>query len=412
MRWIIGFILILALIGLGWMVVDRLTEDDSPQAPQGEGRPAPVAVAPFERGRIELRRVYSGTLEARSQFVVAPKVGGRIEQLTVDLSDTVQRGQVVAVLDDAEFVQAVEQARADLAVADANIVEAENALEIAERELERVTSLNERGVASESQLDAAKASQLAKTAAVQVAKAQAERARAALESANIRLGYTRVTANWSDPDNERVVSERFVDAGETVTANTPLIRIIDLHPINGVIFATENDYARLRVDQPVALTTDAYPDRVFTGKISRIAPVFRVTSRQARIELDIFNEDHALKPGMFIRAEVILDVEEDATIVPVEALVNRADTTGVFVINEDGKTVSWRPVKTGIRDAGRVQVLGEGLAGQVVTLGQQLIGDGSKVTIPSPGEPEAAGGEAGKAQAQTREPPDDRERAQ
>jgi RND family efflux transporter MFP subunit len=374
-------------------VVNRLTEDGPSRPGPEERRPAPVAAAPIERGRIELRRVYSGTLEARAQFVVAPKVGGRIESLSVDLADPVERGQVVAVLDDAEFVQAVEQARADLAVAEANTVETKNALEIAERELVRVTSLNERGIASESQLDSAKADQLAKAAAVQVAKAQTERARAALEAANIRLGYTRVTANWADPDARRIVAERFVDAGETVTANTPLIRIVDLDPINGVIFATEHDYARLHSNQPVALTTDAYPDRVFQGSIHRIAPVFRETSRQARIELKIQNPDHALKPGMFIRAEVTLDVAEDATIVPVEALVTRDNTEGVFVLDPDGRTVRWRPVTTGIRDVNRVQVMGEGLTGRVVTLGQQLIGDGSWVTLPQ-AEPSAAEADA------------------
>jgi len=382
MRWIIALLLTAALVAVGWAVVKRLTEDRPSGPLQEERRPAPVAVAPFERGRIELRRIYSGTLEAKTQFVVAPKVGGRIEKLSVDLADPVERGQVVAELDDAEFVQAVEQARADLAVANANTVEAKNALEIAERALVRVTSLNERGIASESQLDTAKADQLAKAAAVEVAKAQAERARATLEAANIRLGYTRVTANWSDPDKHRIVAERFVDAGETVTANTPLIRIVDLDPINGVLFATENDYARLHPGQPVALTTDAYPDRVFTCKIHRIAPVFRETSRQARVELEIQNKDHALKPGMFVRAEVTLDAAEDATIIPLEALVIRDGTEGVFVLDEDSRTVRWRPVKTGIRDAGRVQVTGEGLANRVVTLGQQLIGDGSEVTLP------------------------------
>ncbi|MFH2001371.1 MAG: efflux RND transporter periplasmic adaptor subunit [Planctomycetota bacterium] len=412
MRWIIGTILTAALIGLGWMVVSRLTASNPPQSTLGDRRPAAVAVGLFEQGRIELRRVYSGTLEARAQFMVAPKVGGRIEKLTVDLADTVTRGQVVAVLDDAEFVLAVEQSQADLAVAEANIVEAKNALEIAERELERVTSLNHRGVASESQLDAAKADQLAKAAAVHVAKAQGERARAALESTKIRLGYTRVIANWSDPDTERIVAERFVDAGETVTANAPLIRIVDLHPINGVIFATENDYARLRIDQPVTLTTDAYPDRIFSGKIRRIAPVFRETSRQARIELEIDNEDHALKPGMFTRAEITLDVAEDATIVPVDALVIRDNENGVFVVNEDGRTVTWRPVKTGIRDANRLQVSGEGLRGHVVTLGQQLISGGSEVTIPQTSKEAITGKEAGDAKAQSPENPGNPEHVQ
>ncbi|QNN23168.1 efflux RND transporter periplasmic adaptor subunit [Planctomycetales bacterium ZRK34] len=395
MRWFVGLVLLGLLVGVGWAVAHRLGAmgDGGGQRAKQKMIP-PVAVAPIQQGRIELRRVYSGTLEARARFVVAPKVGGRIEKLTVDLSDPVQRGQVIAELDDAEFIQAVEQAKADLAVAEANITEATNALTIAERELERVTQLKQRGVASESQLDTVKADELAKSAAVKVAKAQAQRARSSLESANIRLGYTRVAAAWSDSDNERIVAERFVDPGETVTANTPLMTIVDLTPITGVFFATEKDYARLEVGQSATLTTDAYPGREFAGTISRIAPVFREASRQARVELSIDNEDHLLKPGMFIRAGLTLDVVDDATIVPVDALVIRDQTDGVFVINDDGKTVSWRPVAVGIQQGERVQITGEKLSGKVVTLGQQLISDGSEVTIPedghtTPNEPEA-----------------------
>src|SRR5690606_20176279 len=104
---------------------------------QGEGaggreaRPAPVAVAPVEKGPIALRRTYSGTLESPAQFVVAPKVGGRVERLFVDLGDAVERGRVVAELDDAEFVHLVREAKAELAVARANQAEAKSALEIA-----------------------------------------------------------------------------------------------------------------------------------------------------------------------------------------------------------------------------------------------------------------------------------------
>ena len=84
---------------------------------------------------------------------------------------------------------------------------------------------------------------------------------------------------------------------------------------------------------------------------------------------------------MFIRATVLMERMAEATIVPQQALTTRNEKTGVFVISQDGKSVSWREVKVGIREGKRVQVEGEGLTGQVVTLGQQLVGDGSAVTI-------------------------------
>jgi len=377
-------VLVAALGGIGWAVIARLGGEQGGGGGRGERGPAPVEVAAIERGTIELRRTYSGTLEAIAEFVVAPKVGGRIEELEVDLADRVKKNQVVAQLDDDEYVQALAQAEAELAVANANIIEAESALQVADRELKRVQQLHNDGVASEAAVDAAKVTQFARTAGVDVAWAQAMRALAALETARIRKAYTQVKATWNEDDEYRYVAERFVDEGDTVTANAPLMSIVRLNPIKGVVFATEKDYAKLKSGQPVTLTTDAFPRRTFRGTITRIAPVFRQTSRQARVELSIDNAELQLKPGMFVRAEILLDTERDATIVPLDALVTRENTTGVFVVNDEKMTVRWTPVQVGTRQGDRVRITGEGLDGRVVTLGQQLLGDGSAITIPEP----------------------------
>ncbi|MGA6993089.1 MAG: efflux RND transporter periplasmic adaptor subunit [Candidatus Deferrimicrobiaceae bacterium] len=381
-------LLLIAAAGLGWAVFRQF------QSPGGAGnkgllkQPAPVEVGPIRQGPIELRRTYSGTLEARAEFVVAPKVNGRIERIAVNLADTVKRGQVVAELDNDEYVQEVAQAKADLEVARANLSEAKSALEIADRDLERIRTLRGRGVASESQLDGARANHLTKQAQVEVAMAQVAKAESSLETANIRLRYTKVRASWTGGSDRRVVADRFANEGGTVSANTPLLLIVELDPITGVMSVTEKDYVRMRNGQLGTLTTDAYPGETFEGRIDRIAPVFREATRQARVELMIGNAGHKLKPGMFIRVTVVLDRLAEATIVPEKALTTRDDRTGVFVVSEDGKSVSWREVTVGIREGDRVQVEGEGLSGRVVTLGQQLVDDGSPIIIPAR-EPEA-----------------------
>jgi len=344
--------------------------------------PVPVEVMPVTQSSIELRRVFSGSLEARAEFVVAPKIAGRVEHLAVNISDQVVRGQLVGELDNEEYVQAVAQAKADLAVAEATLVEASNALKIADRELERFTTLRQRGVASESQFDTIKANQLAKQSEVEVMRAQVIRAESALESARIRLGYTRITAGWSGGDDTRVVAERYVDEGEMVSANTPLLRIVELDPMTGVVYVSERDYARLQPGQQVQMVTDAYPGEDFSGQIERIAPVFRQSTRQARVELRIVNTDKRLKPGMFIRVTVVLERQVEATVVPEKALTRRDDKEGVFLVDDDGRSVLWREVKVGIRNADRVQIEDPNLSGLVVTLGQQLLDDGSAITIP------------------------------
>jgi RND family efflux transporter MFP subunit len=376
-------LLVGAAAGLGWVIFGHFQDLAGSGKGSKASRAVPVEVAQIQRGPIALQRTFSGELEAAAEFVVAPKVGGRVERVIVDIADTVERGQVVAELDNDEYVQAVTQAKADLLVARANLSQARSALEIAKREFKRTESLLKRGIASDSEFDAARQELLAKQAQLEVAAAQVTKAESSLETANIRLGYTKVTAGWTGGDEQRIVAERFMDEGQTVAANEALLSIVELDPIVGVVFVNERDYAHLKPGQLVSLTTDAYPGEQYTGRIDRIAPVFRKSTRQARIEMTVDNPQHRLKPGMFIRATVVLAHVPEATIVPEQALTVRDDRSGIFIVSGDGRSVGWREVKVGIRQGNRVQVEGEGLSGQVITLGQQLVKDGSPITISS-----------------------------
>lgn len=386
-RLLFTLLMVTALAWIGWQVYLRVGEvNEKPTRAKREARPAPVVTAPVELTTITLARSFNGTLEARAEFVAAPKVSGVVVELAVDLGDTVGRGQRVAKLDDAEFRQAVALAAAELKVAEANLSEARKLLAIADRELKRIDQLSARGVSSASQRDEAQAEQLAKQAHVEVTLAEVEAAAAKLESAKIRHGYTSVNADWHGEDAERIVAERYMDAGGTVGANTPLLKIVRLAPITAVLFVTERDYAGLHKGQAADLTTDAYPKRVFAGRVERIAPVFRESTRQARVEIRVDNPDLALKPGMFVRATIALATLDQATVVPFQALTRRDDQDGLFVLSEDRTRVAWRPVEVGIREGDRVAVDGDGLHGEVVILGQQLLDDDSPVLLP-----EAAG---------------------
>jgi len=387
MRRLAAAIVLAAAAGFaGWVGFERAARDDAgaPPPARGGARVVPVAVAPVERGPIEDRRAFTGTLTAHEEFVVAPKVSGRVVRLDVALADTVARGQVVAKLDDAEHVQEVAQVEADRAVARANLAEAEAQLLTARRELERIERLRERGVASESQLDAARAAEVAAEAHLEVTRAQLARTEAELAAARIRLGYTEVTAGWSGGSDRRVVAERHVDEGETVAANAPLLRIVELDPLTAVFHVTERDYGLLRAGQAAELETDAFPGERFAARIVRIAPVFRETTRQARVEARVDNPDLRLKPGLFVRVGVVLERIENATIIPEQALVRRDSGSGVFRLDETGTRVAWRALRPGIRHGDRLQVLDGDLDGQVVVLGQQLLENGAAVAVSAP----------------------------
>ena len=356
-------------------------------------RVAAVEVGTVQRGRVEDRRTFVGTLASPAEVRVAAKVGGRVEAVAVDLADEVRPGQVVARLDDAELAAEVAAAQAEVQVARANLAEAKSGAEIASRELDRTRVLQGRGVASESQYDAAQSAELAARTKVEVADAQVARAVAALDSAKVRLGYASVAVTWTPDDGDagvRVVAERSVEEGDTIAANAPLMTIVQLDPLRAVLFVTERDYARLSPGQSVDLSTDAYPGRSFPATVDRVSPTFDETSRQARVELAVPNARRLLKPGLFVRAEATLDAAEDATTVPATALTRRGDGDAVFVLRpgeEGGEIARLVAVTLGLRAAGRVQVLTDEAdalrpGDRVIVLGQQLVDDGSAVTVP------------------------------
>ena len=384
-RVVLPLVLLILFAGLGWMTYRALQPSASPS---GGGRPAgspvvAVQVASTERGMVRDIRTFSGTLTPRAQFDVAPKISGRVEKVFVDVGDPVVRGQVVAQLEDAEFSQQVEQARAELAVARANLEEARSELDVAEKEFVRIEALRGQKVASEAELDLSRSRYLAQQARLRVAMAQVEHRQAAMRAAEVRLSYARIEAFW--PENgtppPRIVGERFVDEGATLSANTPMISVLDISAVRAIFHVTERDYARIRVGQQALVAVDALPGHSFEGHVARIAPVFREASRQAQVELELPNPEELMKPGMFVGARLELARAENAVLVPSAALIRRDGRPGLFLIQDDD-TARLVAVRVGISEEDMSQILEpEDLSGNVVTLGQHLLEDGSTVRI-------------------------------
>ncbi len=380
------FVLLALLVAGVWYM--RPTEQPGSVQSGNNAQSATVAVelAPVQQDTIRNIRRFTGTLHPAAQFEVAPRVGGKLEELYVDIGDRVEKGQAIARLDDAEYSQEVQEAEAAVAVAQATLAEARSSLDAKEKEYQRTKQLRQEKIASESELDTVQAEAVAQEARVELARAQVSQAEAALRLARVRLSYTRIQADWQNGDQQRVVGERFVDEGTTISANTPIVSVIDISQLIAVVFVTEADYPNIEIGQSVRIVADAYPEREFSGSIVRIAPRFREASRQARVEIRIDNEQRLLKPGMFIGAHVETARESSATIVPMEAVIKRDDRQGVFVINRQTKMARFVPVATGITEGERVEVIRPELSGEVAVLGQHLLEDGSRVVIADDGQ--------------------------
>jgi len=343
----------------------------------------PVETQPVRKGEIRDVGVFTGSLTPKSQFVVASKVTGWLKELLVDIGDNVSRNQIVAVLDDEQFARQVEQAAAELQVAKANVESSTNDLDLAQREYERVTALREKQIASAAELDTASAAHSAAQAQLKVAQAQVEQKEAALKVAELQLSYTKVRAFWEGGDPNRVVGERFVDEGTLVSANQQIVSILENNLLVAVVFVIERDYPKMTIGQEATVTTDAYPGKVFVGVIRRIAPLLKESSRQARVEVEIPNGEHLLKPGMFVRTQVEFARHANATLVPIVAVVRRDGKEGVFVVGgSEAPEVRFVPVTIGITSGEVAEVVAPPISGEVVTLGNHLLEDGSRVILP------------------------------
>ncbi|MDW7761811.1 MAG: efflux RND transporter periplasmic adaptor subunit [Acidobacteriota bacterium] len=390
---------IIVLGFLGWRVLRAVFP--SGQGPGGG--PGSVAVAveigPVRISSLRDMGLFSGTLISKSHVVVAPKISGKLNRLLVDIGDPVTSGQLVAVLEDEEYQQQVIQAEADLRVARANLEEAASSLDMSAKDLERARTLHQKGIQSDSQLDAVIAQNGAQQARYNVAVAQLANREAALQTARVRLSYTRIAALWETGGAVRYVGERFVDQGALLSANAPILSIVELHPITAVIHVTDREYFRLRIDQPAAVLSSAFPEKSFNGRVVRVAPLLKETSRQARVEIEIDNPEKLLKPGMFINAQIEFDRRENVTVVPFNAVATRDGQAGVFLIDLENTRARFQPVQTGIVEGNLVEIVEPAsISGYVVTLGHYLLEREGGVILP-PGAPVSGNGEGGKMPA-------------
>jgi RND family efflux transporter MFP subunit len=374
---------VLFLLFLAWRIAGRI-KGGGAAAGGPRGAAVAVEIAAIERGGIKDIGIFSGTLIPKSYFTVVPKISGRVKELYVDIGDRLTRGQLVAVLEDEEYQQQVIQAEADMGVAKANLEEAAAALELAKKETDRAKTLHEKGILSDSELETAVSSFGTRDARHKVTVAQLANQQAALETARVRLSYTRIRAAWETEGGARYVGERFINAGAMLSSNTPILSVIELQPITAVIHVTEKDYFRLKPEQPVALTSGAFPGKEFVGRVARIAPLLKETSREARVEVEVDNPDRALKPGMFVNARIEFANRTDATIIPASAVVTRGGRQGMFLADLANKKAVFQAITVGVIEGDRAEITEPAQAsGYVITLGHHLLEDGTSIILPA-----------------------------
>jgi len=347
-----------------------------------------VSVEPVRTATLFHNAELTGSLIASGEFIVAPKVSGRLEKLYFDIGDTVKKGDLIAQLESEEFVQQVQGAQAELEVAQASLGESASELIVSQRELARALRLVESGSLSQSELDQIQATYDVRKARHEVAQAQVRQKEAALEAARVRLSYTRIVARWDGGPDTRVVGRRFTNEGAMLQANEPIISIVNTQNLIAVVNVIERDFPFIRIGQTATVRTDAYPEKNYQGQVIRFAPVLEETSRQGRVEVLIANSEGLLAPGMFARVRLEFSRLDNVLSVPRAALARRNDVQGIFVADTENMKADFIPVILGLIDGDLVEIREPEIQGYVVTLGNHLLEDGMNIVIPGmqPGE--------------------------
>ena len=340
-----------------------------------------------------------GTLAAREEVVVSAEVAGRVSALVHDLGDRVAAGTPLIQLDQeklqyrAEAQQAaLEQARArygasndgtDLPSLDRvpSVVSTGAQLSEAQQQLDRAKSLAARSLLSTSDLDAAQTHYDTAKAAHDNAIATARQLRADIEaqSSSLRLAQRELRDAVIRAPFDGVVAERLVSPGQFVQVQTPVMRIVRMHPLKLTAEVPERFAPWIETGRDMTIKVDAFAQETFHGKVVRISPSVRQSSRAFAIEGDVPNQDGRLKPGTFARVEITTDHVDRAVTIPAAAVQSRYGTNRVFLV-QNGQ-LAGREVVLGDRLGDRVEV-SQGLAAgtPIVAADVEQLADGMKVT--------------------------------
>jgi RND family efflux transporter MFP subunit len=352
------------------------------RAQEGGGPPpALVETAEVVQRRVETKLTLAGTAEPHRLITLAAQVEGVAVKGEVEEGDRVEQGQVVLRLDDEKLAIRLDQARAQLA-------EAEALLAQAERDLNRKAALHKARSVPLKELEDAQS-------AVDAQRAAVRRWRQQVRLLQSDLADTRIRAPRSG-----VVISRLAYQGEWVTKGGPVLELNVLDPLKVVVPVPERHLPALRVGQEVPLTADALPGRRFTGRIAAIIPSGDVKSRTFPVQIRLENPEMEIKPGMLVRATLEVGQPHQALLIPKDALVISQTGYSVFLV-ADGAA---RPVQVELGSAygGMVEIKGELSPGQqVVTTGNERLFPGQPVNIAPPGgsagepaEPSPDGGPA------------------
>jgi RND family efflux transporter MFP subunit len=340
----------------------------------------------------------SGTLAAFDQTTVSVKVAGRLQTITVDLGTVVRKGQAIGQLEPQDYRLRVQQAEAALAQARARlglspdgsddrvaaeqtgtVRQAKAVLDEAKLKRERATKLVEQGIIPRSEYDSAEAEYKVALSRYQDGIEEIRNRQGMLAQRRSELALARQqladTVVYAPLDG--VVQVKTASVGEYLAAGAPVADIVRINPLRLRAEVPERESRKVRIGQNVRVIVEGDVSS-YAGLVKRVSPTISQQSRVLAVEADVSN-DGRLRPGSFVRAEIITDDSSMAVTVPANAIVTFAGIEKVILI-QNGKAQE-KPVTTGRRGQDWVEIIAGVNVGDAVVVNPGNLQSGQAVSV-------------------------------
>jgi multidrug efflux pump subunit AcrA (membrane-fusion protein) len=376
--------------------------------------PAPVQVTAVTQDTIRRIVAGDGMLFPRDQASVMPKIAAPVQRFMVQRGDHVKQGQLLAVLESRDLTASEGESKAQLAQAEANlrsttaaqvpesVVKAQTDVEAAKQVEEAAKKLVgnrekllEQGALARKLVDDAQVAYaqahsallsaqehlrvlqaVGKEAQIKTAASQVDAARSHLQSSEAQVSYSRIVSPISG-----VIADRPLYAGEMATPGTPLLTVMDISKVIARANVPQNQTATVRIGQPATIT-QVDTNQTVEGKVTVVSPATDPNSTTIQVWVQADNPGDRLKPGTSVHVAIMTEVIKATPVVPITAILpGEEGGTACLVITADN-IAHRRPVKLGVREGDKVQILNGVRPGEeVVIVGGIGLDDKAKVKV-------------------------------
>jgi RND family efflux transporter MFP subunit len=368
-----------------------------------------VGVVPAKSMPLSRSLTISSELVPFQEIDVYAKESGYVKQLLVDYGTRVKEGQLMAVLEIPELEQQLVQDDAAIKSATDQVTNAEhevtryeaqhNVLHLQADRLSNVAK-SQPGLVAQQEVDDSRGRDLATEAQVEAAhsnlavtRSQLDAARARRQHDQVLFDYAKITAPFAG-----TVTERFANLGTLVQAGTssstqalPLARLSQDDRYRLVIPVPESYVRYIKIGDTAQVRVPAL-DRTYSGKVARFSVDVKEDTRTMHTEVDIYNTDQKLLPGLYAEATLSLDRKDNALAVPLQAVNQNGDQTSLYVVTPAGQ-IEIRKVSLGIQTAADAEVLTGLREGEMVVVGDRSSLKAGEMVHPTVVQPVQAEGQ-------------------